>query len=186
MQQERQARILAAAAACGAEHDLERVMMQEVARRADVAIATLYRYFPSKTHLFVGVMAAQVERLAEVRSRWVTDGAPSEAVAEVLVRATRAFVRQPKLASAMIQSLNVADPTVVTDVPFINERIIQTLLDAAGLEDPDEHQRSLFRLLLQSWYGVLQTHLNGGLSREQAEADLRTASQLLLRPLEHT
>jgi TetR/AcrR family transcriptional regulator, cholesterol catabolism regulator len=180
-QRERQDRILAAAAELGAEKDLERVMMQEVAREADVAIATLYRYFPSKTHLFVGVMADRVRRLAGAETRRTDAGTdPVETVAEVLVRATRAFVRRPRLATAMIQSLNTADPSVVTDVPLIDARITAVLLAAAGLEDPDEEQLTPFRLLLQTWYGVLQSHLNGQLTADEAESDLRTASRLLL------
>jgi TetR/AcrR family transcriptional regulator, cholesterol catabolism regulator len=183
-QQERQDRILAAAARLGAEKDLERVMMQEVAREADVAIATLYRYFPSKTHLFVGVMADQVHRLANAEIRRPgPDAGPVEAVADVLVRATRAVVRRPRLATAMLQSLNTADPSVVTDVPVIDERITEVLLDAAGLRSPDEEQLTPFRLLLQSWYGVLQSHLNGRLTPEEAESDLRTACRLLLAPM---
>ena len=43
--------------------------MHDVAKDAGVAIATLYRYFPSKTHLFTALMGAQVERLAEVTDR---------------------------------------------------------------------------------------------------------------------
>jgi TetR/AcrR family transcriptional regulator, cholesterol catabolism regulator len=183
-QRERQDRILAAAAKLGAEKDLERVMMQEVAREADVAIATLYRYFPSKIHLFVGVMADQVVRLGNLETRRPgPDVSIAEAVADVLVRATRAFVRRPKLAMAMIQCVNTADPAVVTDVVLIDERVTEVLLGAAGLDDPDEQQRALFRLLLQSWYGVLQTRLNGRLTPAQAESDLRTASRLLLGPL---
>lgn len=184
-QQERRRRILAAATACGAENDLERVMMQEVARRADVAIATLYRYFPSKTHLFVGVMADQVQRLATLRTLPLTgDTSPTDAVADVLIRATNAFVRHPKLASSMVMSMNVADPTVVTDVATIDEQVMDVLFAAAGIEEPDAEQRTLFRLLLQTWYGVLQTRLNSRLSPAQAEEDLRTATRLLLGPLD--
>jgi TetR/AcrR family transcriptional regulator, cholesterol catabolism regulator len=183
-QRERQDRILAAAAKLGAKKDLERVMMQEVARQADVAIATLYRYFPSKTHLFVGVMADQVMRLGSLETRRPgPDVSVADAVADVLVQATSAFVRRPKLAMAMIQCVNTADPAVVTDVVVIDERVTEFLLDAAGLDEPDEDQRALFRLLLQSWYGVLQTRLNGRLTPAQAESDLRTASRLLLAPL---
>ena len=179
-QQERQERILAAAAELGAEKDLERVMMQEVAREADVAIATLYRYFPSKTHLFVGVMADQVERLSDLPTRPPgPEVSPADAVADVLVRATNAFVRRPKLAMAMIQCMNAADPTVVTDVVTIDQRVSEVRFEAAGLDDPDEEQRALFRILLQSWYGVLQTRLNGRLTPAQADSDLRTASRLL-------
>ena len=102
----------------------------------------------------------------------------------MLVRATDAFVRRPRLASAMIQSVNLADPAVVTDVVTIDEQVMDILVAASGIEAPDDEQRTLFRLLLQSWYGVLQTRLNHRLSPDQAEQDLRTATRLLLGPLQ--
>ena len=74
-QHDRRQRILRAAARIGAEKSLERVQMHEVAKAAGVAIGTLYRYFPSKVHLFTGVMAAQVDRLRDQ----VTEPAPGTA-----------------------------------------------------------------------------------------------------------
>ncbi len=62
VQRERQVRILTAAARLGSEHELARVQMAEVAKDAGVAIGTLYRYFPSKTHLFVALLLSQLER----------------------------------------------------------------------------------------------------------------------------
>ncbi len=39
--------------------------MREVAQRSDVALGTLYRYFPSKEFLLVSVMLADIGRLAD-------------------------------------------------------------------------------------------------------------------------
>ncbi|MEZ5269259.1 MAG: TetR family transcriptional regulator [Microthrixaceae bacterium] len=41
------------------------VQMREVSARADVAIGTLYRYFPSKENLLVSVMLEQIRALAD-------------------------------------------------------------------------------------------------------------------------
>ena len=38
--------------------------MRAVAERADVALGTLYRYFPSKIHLLVSALAGQFEQAA--------------------------------------------------------------------------------------------------------------------------
>ncbi len=89
-QRARHGRILKAAAQLGAENELERVQMQEVARLAGVAIGTLYRYFPSKTHLFVAVMVDQIDRMgAQLSRRARAAMAPSEAVCDALLQATR-------------------------------------------------------------------------------------------------
>ena len=60
VQKDRYQRILRAAAKLGAEHGLEHVQMNDVAKQANVAIATLYRYFPSKVDLFSSVMRWRV------------------------------------------------------------------------------------------------------------------------------
>ena len=59
-QKERYRRILEPRLRHGAAKGLERMQMHDVAKDAGVAIATLYRYFPSKTHLFTALMGAQV------------------------------------------------------------------------------------------------------------------------------
>ena len=183
-QHARRERILDAAAHLGSIKELERIKMQEVAARADVALSTLYRYFPSKTHLFVATMAAQVQRLVELHAD--TDWAgtpPDEAVFEVLRGAGRALLRRRRLAVAMTQSFNAADPTVVPDVEDIDQRMNALLLAAAGVEHPTSQERSLPRLVIQAWYGVLQSALNGRMTIEEAEQDLRLACRLLFAPL---
>ena len=57
--------------------------MREVAEAAQVALGTLYRYFPSKVHLLVAVMAGQLGQLKEqVRRHPPTAGEPAGRVAE--------------------------------------------------------------------------------------------------------
>lgn len=177
-------RMLTAASELGNEKELERVQMTEVARRAGVAIGTLYRYFPSKNHLFVGVMAAQIERMNAVaapRSDEQSDAA--ERVAIMLVRSLRALMRQPMLASAMIQAVITTGPAVVSDVDKIDREFRRALMSAADLVEPTEEQLGLVRMVNQQWYGVVRASLNGQLELAQAELDLRRGCVLLLAPL---
>lgn len=184
-QRARYLRILRVAARLGSELGLERVQMHEVAKGAGVAIGTLYRYFPSKTHLFVGVMADQVERMGR-RVGHPEGVPPHEAAFTVLQESSRALLRRPNLAVAMLTSSNAANAATVTDVGRIDRGFRQLLLDAVGLEQPTAHDVTLIRLLLQLWYGVLQSGLNGRVSMPDAEADLRLACRLLLAGLSDT
>ncbi len=52
-QRDRRKRILDATLALASKGGYEAVQMRTVAQRADVALGTLYRYFPSKIHLLV-------------------------------------------------------------------------------------------------------------------------------------
>ena len=79
------------------------VQMREVAQRADVALGTLYRYFPSKEYLLVSVMIAEIEGLADRLAVKPPEGDdPVERVVDVLRRANRALQRQPQVTVAMI------------------------------------------------------------------------------------
>ncbi|UUZ59433.1 TetR/AcrR family transcriptional regulator [Nocardioides sp. B-3] len=92
-QKARYQRILRAAAKHGAANGLERVQMHDVAKEAGVAIATLYRYFPSKTHLFAALLAQQVGRLEETAVLPEAGGDPVEAVADLLINASQQLLR---------------------------------------------------------------------------------------------
>ena len=74
-QRERRRRILDAATALAAKGGFEQMQMRAVAERADVALGTLYRYFPSKIHLLVSVLGQQFEQAADVR--WPASRSPA-------------------------------------------------------------------------------------------------------------
>jgi AcrR family transcriptional regulator len=180
-QHARQLRILQAAEQLGSETDLEHVQMHEVAKRAEVAIGTLYRYFPSKTHLFVGVMSYQIEKMGEAfAKRGRTRGDAADRVFDVLVRANRALLSKPELANAMMKSSSAAKAATVTDVARIDNTMRDVLLVAAGIERPTVEDLAIVRVLLQAWGGILQSSLNGRLSMPDAEGDLKLACRLLI------
>ncbi len=64
-QRERRRRILDAAMALASKGGFEQMQMRAVAERADVALGTLYRYFPSKIHLLVSVLGQQFEQASQ-------------------------------------------------------------------------------------------------------------------------
>ena len=174
-QKERYQRILRAAARQGAEKGLERMQMHDVAKDAGVAIATLYRYFPSKTHLFTALMAASVQRLDELTTGDASD--PIEAVSDLLVRAGRELLARPLLAHAMLQSNNAS---VAQHSGAVTGAFGELMLRTLQVEEPTEHQARLVRIVEAAWYGVLISALNRHISPELAEEDTRVACERLL------
>ncbi|MBC7304064.1 MAG: TetR/AcrR family transcriptional regulator [Nocardia sp.] len=173
--------MLTAAAELATEKELARVQMHEVAKRSGVAIGTLYRYFPSKTHLFVAVMVDQIDQIAVHRAMGLPVATCGrDAVYDVLVRATRALLRRPLLATAMIQSNGSANAATVPDVAKVDRGFRMIMMDAAGIENPTEDDHTAIRLLMQLWFGVIQSCLNSRISIPDAESDIRTACDLLL------
>ncbi|WUI01189.1 TetR family transcriptional regulator [Spirillospora sp. NBC_00431] len=181
-QHDRRRRILRAAARIGADKSLERVQMHEVAKEAGVAIGTLYRYFPSKVHLFTAVMAAQVDRLREQVREPAPGTGPEDAVADLLVQASRHLMAQPVLSTSMLHASDTAHAATVADTVHIDDTFREILLRSAGVEDPTARDVTLVRLLMQCWYGVLRSSLNGRTPMADVESDIRLACRLLLAP----
>ncbi|HTW18430.1 MAG TPA: TetR family transcriptional regulator [Nocardioides sp.] len=176
-QRERYRRILRAAARHGAEKGLERVQMHDVARDAGVAIATLYRYFPSKTHLFTALMRSQVDRLATLEIRREDGETPEEAIARLLVRAGRELLESPLLTHAMMQSNNATVAQSPTSA--VTDAFSELLLSAGGIEEPTSYDLRVLRLLEEAWYGIVMTAINRG----QDEAALASDTELVCRLL---
>ncbi|WP_207390504.1 TetR family transcriptional regulator [Rhodococcus sp. ABRD24] len=183
-QRARFVRMLDAAAQLGTEKELERVQMHEVAKLAGVAIGTLYRYFPSKIHLFVAVMVDQIDQMSDsFGHRPHPANTPQEEIFDTLLRATRALMRRPVLATAMIQATSTARVTAIPDVAKVDRQFRDVLFAAGGLEQVTENDSVLVRVLVSAWFGIIQSCLNGRISVPDAESDLRVACELLLAGL---
>lgn len=175
-QKDRYRRILRAAARQGAAKGLERMQMHDVAKDAGVAIATLYRYFPSKTHLFTALLTARIERLSELIAELPPSQDPVEAASDMLIEASRQLLANPLLAHAMVQSNNAAVLSGNGQTKSFSDLLLETM----RLADPTEEEYSLVRIVEAAWYGILISALNRHITEEQAELDTRLACQRLL------
>ncbi|MFD5916133.1 TetR family transcriptional regulator [Kitasatospora sp. NPDC058201] len=183
-QAERRRRILRTATALAARGGYEAVQMREVAEGAQVALGTLYRYFPSKVHLLVAVMLEQLRGLQEqVRRHPPAEREPAPRVAEALTRAFHALQREPLLAEAMVRALSFADRSVSAEVDQVSVATGRLILDAIGQsEPPTEAQRAAVRVIEHTWHAALVAWLSGRASIAEVRADLHTAARLLTLP----
>src|ERR1700757_2367343 len=84
-QRERRKRILDATLALASKGGYDAVQMRSVSERADVALGTLYRYFPSKIHLLVGVLIEEMDQIQDKLDRTPIPGdTPTERMLFVL------------------------------------------------------------------------------------------------------
>ncbi|MFJ6616283.1 TetR family transcriptional regulator [Kitasatospora sp. NPDC091335] len=183
-QAERRRRILRAATALAVRGGYEAVQMREVAEGAQVALGTLYRYFPSKVHLLVAVMLEQLQGLHEhIRRHPPTDAEAAPRVADTLTRAFHALQREPLLAEAMVRALSFADRSVGAEVDRVSAATGQLILDAIGQSGPPtESQRAAVRVIEHTWHSALVAWLSGRASIAEVRADLHTAARLLTLP----
>jgi AcrR family transcriptional regulator len=185
-QAERRQRILDAATALATRGGYDAVQMRDVAERADVALGTLYRYFPSKVHLLVTLMHEQTRQLTQRLDRRPPDGAnAADRVVEVLSRATRALQRDPQLADAMIRALMFADASAAAEVNAVNsimtDAIITSIRGSNGHGPSNEEAAAVARVLEQVWWANILAWLSGRSSTRQLTDDIEVAARLLLR-----
>lgn len=157
-QKDRRARILRVAGLLAAEGGWDRVQMREVAQGADVALGTLYRYFPSKEYLLVSMMIDEVQALAErLRIRPPRGDRPVDRVIDVLQRANVALRRRPLAMMATIRALLSGNDEIA---PAVNEtfdlmrQIVSSALDPTGAADSDVDRETEIELLADVWFSV--------------------------------
>ncbi|WP_327186118.1 TetR/AcrR family transcriptional regulator [Streptomyces sp. NBC_01334] len=184
----RRVRILSAASALGAREGLSRVQMHDVAKESGVAIATLYRYFPSKPYLFLAVLEWHIEQFLGGRDGGpaadgpVADGPadPATEVAETLVALTGKLLGSRLLASAVaLSSFTEYASVVPTRIDIVERALGQRLLRLLGGRADPETERGRVRLLVYSWWGLFVAVLTEEISPEQGETDLRLAARLI-------
>src|ERR1700760_4978851 len=96
-QRDRRRRILDATLALASKGGYEAVQMRAVADRADVALGTLYRYFPSKIHLLVSALAREFEETeATLGRKPIPRDTPADRVMFILSRMTQGMQRDPQ------------------------------------------------------------------------------------------
>jgi AcrR family transcriptional regulator len=181
-QRERRKRILDATLALASRGGYEAVQMRAVAERADVALGTLYRYFPSKIHLLVSGLAREFERAQERLSRSPVPGnTPADRVLFVLSRVTRSMQRDPLLIEAMTRAFMFADPSAATEVNTV-ARLMEGMLTSAMHDgEPTTDERAIARIIGDVWLSNLVAWVTRRASANDVTAHLELAARLLLR-----
>ncbi|MFI6338934.1 TetR family transcriptional regulator [Streptomyces sp. NPDC050535] len=182
----RRVAILRAASELGARDGLAGVQMLDVAKEAGVAIATLYRYFPSKTHLFTAVLEWHIEMFLEGHREGAAHGPAADGVTEVaetLIALTAKLLDSPLLASAVaLSSFTEYASAVPSRYDIAGSCLGQTVLRLLGVRETRDEDRSTVRLLIYSWWGLFVAAQTEEISAQQLEADLRLATRLILAP----
>ena len=138
--------------------------MRAVAERADVALGTLYRYFPSKIHLLVCALGARFEEAEErLRGAPVAGGTPHERVMQVIAGHTRALQRDQHLTEAMTRAFMFADASVAEEIRRI-EALLTSMLTRAmapGAPTASAEHLAVARVLGDVWLASLVGWVTG-------------------------
>ena len=188
-QRERRRRILEAATALAAKGGFEQMQMRAVAENADVALGTLYRYFPSKIHLLVSVLAQQFEVAGENLARKAVPGdTAADRVMFVLGRTTQTLQREPNLTEALTRAFMFADASVAQEIDVVAAHVRRMLLLAmrepgtpVDVPEPTEEEVAITKVIGDVWLASLVQWVTGRASAHDVATSLDVAVRLLLR-----
>lgn len=185
-QRERRKRILDATIALASDGGFDAVQMRTVAERADVALGTLYRYFPSKIHLLVSGLAREFANDVERSAVRATPGeTPHERIMYVLNRRTRALQKQPQLTEALVRAFMFADSSVsgeIHEVGLSLTTVISRAMHGSPTHDETtEEEMAVIRIISDVWLSSLISWVTGRIDAKEVEKSMDVAVRLLLR-----
>ena len=184
-QRDRRRRILEATIALAGRGGFDAVQMRTVAESADVALGTLYRYFPSKVHLLVAALSTRLEGAQAVLDRRPIPGdTPEERVMHVVRGTTRGLQREPHLTEALTRAFMFADASVAPDIAVVARQLTTMLTKAmkpADDEPPTVDDLAIARVISDVWLAALVAWVTGRASADDVATSLQKAVHLLLR-----
>src|SRR3954469_23012554 len=181
-QRARRERILDAAMELATEGGWDAVQMREVAERAEVALGTLYRYFPSKMHLLVSLLGRTFTELHDSVQVDRGVGTPQERVYRVVAVMTRYLARHRRLSGAMVRALMTADAEAARDVEAVGDLLVGFI--ASATHDPgeavDERDVLVAHVIGKVWLTDVVTLLSGRMTVSQVLEDLESTISLVM------
>ncbi len=150
-------RLIAAAKAGFTEKGAE-VSLEEVARRAEVGIGTLYRHFPTRETLIEAVYRREVQNLGEAADRLAAEAAPAEALRRWMVLFID-YIATKKVIAATLESLvgGGSDLYAASSVQITGAvtRLVEAAAGAGQIR-PDTQPDDVLRALVGFAYGHAQ------------------------------
>ena len=180
-QRDRRKRILDATLALASKGGYDAVQMRTVAERADVALGTLYRYFPSKIHLLVSAMARELEGVRERTARIPVPGeTPYDRLMFILSRITKAMQRDPQLTEAMTRAFMFADASAAAEVDTVGRLMDRMIARALTDDEPSDEQLAISRVISDVWLANLVAWVTRRASANDVADRLELTIALLL------
>lgn len=183
-QRDRRKRILDATIALASQGGFDAVQMRAVAEQADVALGTLYRYFPSKIHLLVSALQREFERTeTALRDKPIEGDTTAERVITVLKRTTRGMQSDTQLTEALTRAFMFADSSVAAEIHQVGMLLTSMLTRAmypAGHEVTEEDVQ-IARVIGDVWLSALVGWVTGRTNAAETGQQIEVAVKLLLR-----
>ena len=183
-QRERRQRILDATIELASAGGFDAVQMRAVAEEADVALGTLYRYFPSKIHLLVSALGREFDKAdAAWQTRKVPGDTPADRVLHVLKKTSRGMQGDPRLTEALTRAFMFADSSAKAEIHHVGMCLTRMLTRAINpdVDNLTEDDEAIARVIGDIWLSALVGWVTGRSSAEETAAHMDRAVRLVLR-----
>lgn len=177
-------RILQAAAAMLAAGGEDMLQMKDLAQRAEVSLATLYRYFPSKDHVLLAIARDRYETALRRVTSEQPDGATiQERVTNHLLREFRAGQRDQKLTAILTRALTDTRSEyreILLELRDLHMAVLQQVAVAGQPLGREQYSRLL--ITLEVFSAATRRWLAGVSSAAEARFEIRMGCHLLSVP----
>jgi AcrR family transcriptional regulator len=182
-QQERYDRVVAAAEVLSAEGE-EAVQMKDLAQRAGVSLATLYRYFPSKDYVLLAVSLSRYQEAARKVFAEVPRGdSVRERVTNHLMREFHAQQRTQRLTAALTRPMNETSRSYSAILETIEHLHLQIVRHVAAAGSPLSEQHQKLLPIVIDIFNAASLHWQAGdFSVSEAKSQIEVGCQLLEIP----
>jgi TetR/AcrR family transcriptional regulator, cholesterol catabolism regulator len=175
-QNERKRRILRATASIARSRGYDALTINAVVERSGVAVATLYRYFPSKPLLMLALLDRELDRLDRM-ARAAPHGAdPYQRLWHVIAWLNARMVRDPRFAYALAQSFRTMY-TEGRDADRTLRRLKGIFVSVIGGQGPTPIQQKMSWMIVDVWV----TNASAWLNHRASTEDINGRLQYLLR-----
>lgn len=168
-QSARRQRIVAAGLELLSSADYEQVQVRDVAQAAGVALGTVYRYFPSKEHLFATVLLAWQTQLIEAATATSSSRKRAPSLTDIVFESIRSFQEHPSFYKILVLAARTADPSVREVAESLRKQSDEAL--RGPLEGFSDDDRGIVVMVLGA---VLETALGSWLKGEISAPDVYT------------
>ena len=183
-QQARYARVLSAAAEILSAEGGDAIQMKDLAQRAGVSLATLYRYFPSKDYVLLALAVARYQEAARKVFAEVPQGdSVRDRVTRYLLREFHAQQRDKRLTATFAQTLTRTrrdNSAIIETIEHLHLQIVRHV--AAGGSSPGDRQLRVLPIVIDIFNTACRLWLAGIMSAAEVEAEIEIGCELLELP----
>jgi AcrR family transcriptional regulator len=177
-------RVVAAASEVLSAGGDEAVQMKDLAQRAGVSLATMYRYFPSRDYVLLAVSLARYQDAArKVFAEVPQGGSVRDRVASYLMREFRAQQRNQRLTAALTPVLTETRRSysaIIETIEHLHLQIVRHVAAAGG--SLSEQQEKLLLIVIDIFSAATRHWLTGNFSASDVKFQIEIGCQLLELP----